>query len=100
MIIKVKLQCVVQYNGKLVHVVYFLVILLYLIIFDIFQGLGTYVIMMRVIAIRFLFFLPVFLVFIIAFELTFYMLFQNFDNFHNVAIGFAKTGFVRNYFFS
>ena len=41
--------------------------------------IGTYVIMMRVITIRFLFFLPVFLVFIVAFGLTFYMLFQNFE---------------------
>ena len=60
-------------------------------------AIGPYVGMIRVIAKRFLYFLPVFLVFIVAFGLTFYMLFQNFDEFQNVVIGFAKTSIVRKY---
>ena len=56
--------------------------------------IGTYVIMLRVIFMRFLLFLPVFMVFIVAFGLTFYMLFQNFGEFQNIAIGFGKTGII------
>ena len=59
--------------------------------------IGTYVIMMRVITRRFLLFLPVFLVFIVAFGLTLHMLFQNFGDFHDTGISFSRTGIVRKY---
>ena len=59
--------------------------------------IGPYVGMIRVMGKRFLYFLPVFSVFIVAFGLAFYMLFQNFDEFQSVVIGFAKTSIVRKY---
>ena len=57
-----------------------------------FPVIGVYVIMMRVILLRFAVFLPVLLVLITAFALTFSMIFQNFKTFEFVARGFAKIG--------
>ena len=54
--------------------------------------LGTYVIMMRQILIRFLLFLPVLMVLILGFALALYMTFPNFDSFDNMGISLAKTG--------
>ncbi len=54
--------------------------------------IGIYVIMMRQILIRFLLFLPVLAVLICAFTLPLYMIFQNFEVFHDVIVSLAKIG--------
>ena len=53
---------------------------------------GIYVLMIRKILIRFLLLLPVLMVLMCAFALSFYMIFQNVDAFGNVGISLAKIG--------
>lgn len=57
---------------------------------------GIYVLMIRKIFIRFTLFIPVFMVLISAFALSFHMIFQNFDSFEDVSISLAK---IRTYGF-
>ena len=60
---------------------------------------GIYVLMMRKILIRFLLFLPVLMVLICGFALSFYMIFQNFDAFGNVGISLSKIRTYSSFFF-
>jgi hypothetical protein len=61
---------------------------------------GIYVLMIRTILIRFLLFLPVLMVLVCAFALSFFMIFQNFDAFGNVGISLAKISTDSFLFFS
>ena len=54
--------------------------------------LGSYVIMMRQILMRFLLFLPVLMVLLSGFTLALYMTFPNFESFANMGVSFGKTG--------
>lgn len=54
--------------------------------------IGLYVIVLRVMLVRFALFLPVLMIFIVAFASSFHMLFQNFQDFENLFSNLIKIG--------
>ena len=61
--------------------------------------IGLYVIMLRVIVIRFLLVLPMLLILVSMLALIFYMLFENFETFQSGLVDLTKTGILRSFFF-